>query len=625
METTATMLRVVSEDGNWEIPAGPDRSLLDALRDAKGRASSDDPISSVEFVSPCGGKGLCGKCRVRASGSLTPPSDRERHLLSARELEEGYRLLCLAHIEAETDERGPACVEFAAKGQAAILTEGPRLDFAIDPPTRRIALKLGAPSLDDQVADETRLLRALAASGRPDIAPPSLTLLRDLALAARNPGLSILLSGHDIVAVGAEEETAYDSYGLGVDIGTTTLACYLVDLATGEIVATASGLNEQSVYGSDVISRIAAASTGPEGLEVLRSRVAAQITALGRGLLEGRGARPADLISIAVAGNTTMMHLFAGVLPTAIAAAPFPPVFTAARRASAPELGLGFTAACGVWLLPGVSGYVGADIVSGIAALGMSSRHSCELLLDIGTNGEIALGGSEGIWCCATAAGPAFEGAGIGMGMGGVTGAIDGVWLDGDAIGFSVIGGGAPKGLCGSGVLDALAVFLDAGLVDQTGRIPDLDELAFLPPALAALRFEAEGGPRLAIGGGVWLSQADVRNLQLAISAIAAGIEVLLARAGKTPHDIDRVWLAGGFGSYLDLGSALRVGLVPTALGDRILVAGNSSGSGAAAACASRGFLAEADRARDLCKYIELSSSPAFTEAYMEHLLFPEP
>ncbi|MDA8408794.1 MAG: ASKHA domain-containing protein [Treponema sp.] len=623
METTATRLRVVSENGTMEIPVSPEQSLLDALRLAGKGNAEDNPLSSIELNSPCGGKGLCGKCRAKVSGSLTPPVGREMKLLSARELADGYRLLCLTHV-AEEDGRGPARVEFAARGQAAILTEGPRLDFVLDPPTARLALKLEAPSLDDQVADDTRLLRALAAAGRRDVARPSLSVVRELALAARKPGLSLVLSGNEIVAVGAEEEAARPAYGLGVDIGTTTLACYLIDLGTGSIVATASGLNEQRSYGADVISRIAAASTGPEGLEALRSAVTAQITALGLGLLDGVGAELSDLISIAIAGNTTMMHLFAGVLPTAIAAAPFPPVFTAARRIAARELDLGFSAACDVWLLPGVSGYVGADIVSGIAALGISSRPACELLLDIGTNGEIALGGSEGIWCCATAAGPAFEGAGIGMGMGGVTGAIDGVWLDGDRIGFSVIGGGGPKGLCGSGVLDALAVFLEAGLVDQTGRIPDVEELASLPPALTALRHEEEGMVRLAVGDGVWLSQADIRNLQLAISAIAAGIEVLMARAGKTEKDVDRVWLAGGFGSYLDIGSALRVGLVPAGLGDRIVIAGNSSGAGAAAACASRAFLAEADKARDLCRYIELSSSPDFTEAYMEHMLFPE-
>ena len=624
MGTTATFLLVVSEAGNQGIAARPEQSLLEALRESKGVASPGDLLSGLELGAPCGGKGLCGKCRARASGSLSAPDERERHLLSAKELEEGFRLLCRARVEAEPDERGPARVEFAARGQAAILTEGPRLDFAPDPLARRIALTLEAPRLEEQLSDEARLLRALAVAGYPNVARASLSVLRELAVHAREPGLSLILSGSEIVSVGGQDEAERPVFGLGVDIGTTTLACYLVDLGTGSVVATASALNEQGAFGADVISRIAAASTEAGGLEALRSTIAGQITALGRDLLAKAGSRPEDLLSVAVAGNTTMLHLFAGVQPKAIAAAPFSPVFTETHRASSAELGLGFSAATGVWLLPGVSGYVGADIVSGIAALGISSRPGCELLLDIGTNGEIALGGSRGIWCCATAAGPAFEGAGIEMGMGGVAGAIDGVWLDGERLGFSVIGGGLPKGLCGSGVLDALAVFLEAGLVDQTGRIPDAEELATLSPALAALRSEHEGMPRLAIGDGVWLSQADVRNLQLAIAAIGAGIEVLLSSSGKSPHDIERVWLAGGFGSYLDLGSALRVGLVPAVLGDRILVAGNSSGSGAAAACASRAFLAETEKARGLCHYVELSSSPAFTEAYMEHMLFPE-
>jgi len=623
METIAKKLLVVGGNGDREIEARTDQSLLDALRVSNEWGGPDGDFS-VEPESPCGGKGLCGKCRARVGGSVESVTEREYGLLSSRELAEGYRLLCLVRVAPEIDDRGPARVELAPKGRAAILTEGPRIEFALDPPSTRLSLDLNAPSLDDQVSDEIRLVRALAAAGHAAVAELGLDVLRDLASAARGSRVSVVLSGDRVVAVSDEAAAARPAYGLGVDIGTTTLACYLVDLDSGDVVATASALNEQRVYGADVISRIAAASASSGALEALRSRIVNQVTALGLGLLAKAGAGRGDLLSVAVAGNTTMMHLFAGVLPTAIAAAPFPAVFTAPRRVSASDLGLGFAASCGVWILPGVSGYVGADIVSGITALGMARRNTCELLLDIGTNGEIALGDSRAIWCCATAAGPAFEGGGIGMGMGGVSGAIDAVWTDGAEIGFSTIGGEPPKGFCGSGVLDALAVFLDIGLVDPTGRILDADETRALPRSVAAKRLEGEPGTRLSVGDGVSLSQADVRNLQLAIAAIAAGIEVLLARSGKTCDDVDRVWLAGGFGSYLDLKSALRVGLVPKALGERVVVAGNSSGAGAAAACSSRSFLAETQKAQSLCRYVELSSSPDFTGAYMEHMLFPE-
>ncbi|HUX36632.1 MAG TPA: ASKHA domain-containing protein [Rectinemataceae bacterium] len=623
-----TVVKLLLESGELvrEIEARSDKSLLEALHSPSGRASRED--SGEAFPegpdSPCGGRGLCGKCRARVSGSVEAPTAEEGRLLSRREFEAGYRLLCLARPSPSIDERGPARVELEPRGRAAIITEGPRLEFAKDPPSIRIRLRLEAPNLEDQASDEERLLRALAVAGHSPIAALDLAALRQLAFAARAEELSVVLCGNEVLAIGPGEDADRASYSLGVDIGTTTLACYLVDLCMGGIVATGSALNEQRSFGADVISRMAAAMGSPGGLEALRSRIVAQIAEVGRQLLVKVGAEVRDLLSVAIAGNTTMMHLFAGVQPAAIAAAPFSPVFSSARRARAGEIGLGFDPACELWMLPSVSGYVGADIVSGIAAIGMADRGGCELLLDIGTNGEIALGGSGGIWCCATAAGPAFEGAGVGMGMGGVAGAIDAVWLDGEDIGFSTIGGGSPRGLCGSGVLDALAVFLEAGLVDETGRIPDEEELASLPKSLAARRLVEEGQVRLEIGGGVWLSQTDVRNLQLAVSAIAAGIDVLLARSGRGPEEIDRVWLAGGFGSYLDLGSALRVGLVPAAMGDRVIVAGNASGAGAAAASASRSFMEATGRIRGLCRYVELSSSHDFTEAYMEHLIFPE-
>jgi uncharacterized 2Fe-2S/4Fe-4S cluster protein (DUF4445 family) len=208
--------------------------------------------------------------------------------------------------------------------------------------------------------------------------------------------------------------------------------------------------------------------------------------------------------------------------------------------------------------------------------------------------------------------------------MGGVEGAIDSVWIDGETIAFSTIGGAPALGLCGSGVLDALAVFLEAGLIDDTGRVVDSDEASVLPPGLAALLSEGEGGPRLALGSGVFLSQADVRQLQLAKAAIAAGVDILLSRAGKTAADVDRVFLAGGFGSYLDLRSAVRIGLLPRELADRVLVSGNTAGAGAVGACLSRARLEACETVRSLCTYVELSSQPDFNEAYMERIFFPE-
>ena len=277
-----------------------------------------------------------------------------------------------------------------------------------------------------------------------------------------------------------------------MDIGTTTVVCYLVDLASGERLGARSALNAQRAYGADVISRIAAASESPAGLESLRSAIATQIARLIELAAIDAGVAREDIASIAVAGNTTMLHLLAGVPPDAIARAPFAPVFLGRRETSAAELGLVAHRTCTAILLPGVSGYVGADIVSGMAAVRMGETRGPALFLDLGTNGEIAFGGSEGILCCATAAGPAFEGAGIEMGSAGVDGAVDSVWIEDGAIRCTTIGGRPAAGICGSGLVDAVAAFLDCGLVDDTGRVVDAGEAASLPPAIAAAR-EGEG------------------------------------------------------------------------------------------------------------------------------------
>ncbi|MEI6385443.1 MAG: ASKHA domain-containing protein [Spirochaetota bacterium] len=624
-------LSLVHEGTSTEIPAETGTSLLDALI-----AAGENLVSAT-----CAGKGRCGKCRLRASGALSEPSERERSLLSAAELAGGWRLSCMTHIE------GPARIDRPASTVASILAEGPAIDFSPDPPARWLRLALPPPTLEEQISDEERLVAALAAlppalaapapgagvAGAGSAARVTTAALRGLAGAARHDSVEALVrmvpgGGAEVLAVAAlpkESGAVRRSLGIGVDIGTTTVVSYLIDLSSGAILGTKSGLNDQRVFGADVIARIQATIERETGLEEQRLRIVSQLTIMAHALLAEAQAKSEELVSMAIAGNTTMLHLFAGVPPGAISTAPFPPVFTGLHVGLAPEFGLDLPATTSVFLLPGLSGYVGADIVSGITALGMAEDPRCSLLLDIGTNGELALGDSGGILSCATAAGPAFEGAGISMGMGGVVGAIDFVWIEGRGIACSTIGNVKAQGLCGSGVLDALACFVELGLIDSSGRILDAEEAAALGPELAALRQEDETEVRLCICEGVWLSQGDVRQLQLATAAIGAGIEILIKRSGKSVGEVERVFLAGGFGSFMDVRSAVRVGLIPRGLEDRVVVAGNSSGAGAVAACLSRARLSACNQARARSSYIELSSSPEFSDLFVEHLFFPEP
>jgi len=616
-------------------------TLLEALRTA---TVSGEPAFSLD--APCGGKGKCGRCAVKTWGELSAPSPEERQHLSAAELQDGWRLACLAHME------GRVWVQRPESLVASIVAEGPRFERRLDPPVRRLSFDPLPPSLEDQRSDMDRLMDAahlkLAAE---NIAIGSLELpysaLFGLAESGRGGTVEFVVEGlapaRVLAARSAGSERA-GSYGLAVDIGTTTVVAYLLDLDTGKILDLESGLNEQRSFGADVISRIAATMELPDGLAQLKRRIVGQLSSMMLSLLERAGARREDLLCVTVAGNTTMLHLLAGVPPAAMAVSPFTPVFTSLVRVKAEDLGLSMGLSHGldlgqasgnswsgdyplVYLLPGVSAYVGADIVSGIAALGMAEREEFSLLLDIGTNGELAAGGSKGILCCATAAGPAFEGAGISMGSGGVEGAVDAVWIEDDRLAFTTIGNVQACGLCGSGVIDALAAFLELGLVDTTGRMLESGELSDLEPGrvwAAGLLGSDAKGPLLRVADGLWLSQRDVRNLQLAIAAIAAGIEVLLTQAGKSASEVDRVYLAGGFGSRLRVESAAKVGLIPRELEGKVVVAGNSSGAGAIGACLSREGLAACLEAKQRCTYLELSSRPDFNEAYVEHMFFPE-
>jgi len=577
--------------------------------------------ASLSLEAPCGGKGVCGKCRVSVAGrALSPPSGQELEFLSQAEISAGERLACQVWLEGEAEIRVPEARE------ASIATEARAELIEIDPPARRLAVLPDPPSLEDQADDETRLLRALARLFPGRRLSVSQTSLADLARVSRGAlSVSVLLAGDEVIDA-RPERPGERAFGVGVDIGTTTVVCYLVDLATGERLGARSALNAQRVFGADVISRIAAASEGEDGLESLRRAIAGQLAGLMERLVIDQGARTEDIASIVVAGNTTMLHLLSGVPPDAIARAPFAPAFLRRRETRAAELGLVGHRACAAILLPGVSGYVGADIVSGMAAVGMAETAGPSLFLDLGTNGEIALGGPDGILCCATAAGPAFEGAGIEMGSAGVDGAIDSVWLEDGEIRCTTIGGRSAAGICGSGLVDAIAAFLDCGLVDDTGRVLDADEAGALPPAIAAAR-EGEGNAvriYLDRAAGVYLSQADIRAAQLAKAAVAAGIASLVASAGIAMDDIVRLWLAGGFGSFIDLRSASRIGLLPCALREKVIVAGNTAGAGAVAACLSRSRLEECDRVRSLCSYLELSSRPDFNDHFIENMMFPE-
>nr|WP_296487411.1 ASKHA domain-containing protein [uncultured Acetatifactor sp.] len=391
----------------------------------------------------------------------------------------------------------------------------------------------------------------------------------------------------------------FQTYGFVLDIGTTTLAARLYDVR-GTLLAEGSCLNPQSSWGADVISRIEAAIDGAD--KVIAEVICAAVDDLLSQLSASAGISPAEIDGMVVTGNTVMLHLLTRTSTEPLSHAPFAAERLFGETVSAGELGITkLSPEAGVYLAPCASAFVGADLITALLASGICENDSTQLLTDIGTNGEMALWHRGKLTCCSTAAGPAFEGAGISMGMGGSAGAIDKVIVQNGALTAHVIGGGLPRGICGSGIVDATACLLEICLLDETGYMEE-DSVMILPP--------------------VSLSRKDIRMVQLAKAAIHAGIRTLLSSAGLDCGEVSRLVIAGGFGSYLDAKNAGKIELLPAEMVSRIHVAGNAALSGAAMLLLNQDSRASCEGYAKQAKVLELSSDPVFSEEYMERMMF---
>ena len=409
-------------------------------------------------------------------------------------------------------------------------------------------------------------------------------------------------------------------YGIACDIGTTTVVCHLMELSTGRVLATVGEGNAQRSYGGDVISRIKASMDGLR--PALTAAVTGQLSRMISALCASAGIEAARISRMAVAANTTMCHLLAGLAPDGMGAAPFTPLSLFDSHHDAREMGLPFDGE--VYILPAVSGYVGGDITADLLAAGMDQADAPVLLIDVGTNGEMALGCGDSFICCSTAAGPAFEGAQIRYGMTASPGAISSVRYEDGRVVCSVLGGGEAQGLCGSGLIDAVAVMLKLGALDETGRVLDPEEEDDIPEAALPYLFLLDDEPAFRLSGDVAVTQSDVRKLQLGKGAIAAGIQILRSAYGDGHAPISALLLAGGFGSYIRPESAARIGLIPKELLSVTRAVGNSAAQGAMEALVSARARERLTRLQHNMQYKELSSLPEFNSAYMEAMMFPE-
>ncbi len=579
--------------------------------------------------SPCNGNGTCGKCRVKIlSPNFAGASENEIKLLGIAAIENGYRLACRNFIESD--------LEISLEDEdlpAKILTEGIQRSVDVIPLVSKESVKLVKPDLSDQNSDLERLDKWAHLE-----APAGLALLRSLPAVLRNDNYNITLikdvsdqSADRSRIIGVEPgDTTGALYGAAVDIGTTTIASYLVDLRSGKRLCVNSLLNPQKIYGADVISRIKHTMDSAEGLEQLHGQIVNAINASVSVMCSQARISPDNIYAITLVGNTTMLHLLLKVDPRYIASAPFTPAFTATVKLRAQELGISINPDGLVCILPTVSAYIGADTVGAVLSTGMHTQADTSLLIDIGTNGEIVLGNRDRLYACSSAAGPAFEGANIRNGMGSIAGAISTVSLK-QGLGCTTIGDMRPIGICGTGVVDALAQLLEVGIVDETGRI-DMEWKPKVPgQAALAERLSAVDGmnafiicdkEETPICREIAITQKDIRELQNAKAAIAAGINVLVKKAGISFNDIKTVYLAGGFGSYINIESALKIGLIPSALEGKIQTVGNAAGQGAIETLINSDSLKTAEEISRRIKYIELSASKDFNDYYVECMMF---
>jgi uncharacterized 2Fe-2S/4Fe-4S cluster protein (DUF4445 family) len=571
--------------------------------------------NGIAIDSTCGGHGTCKKCRVRFRAAPPAPASLDIRAYTAQEIKDGWRLACRTAATTDADVEVPP---LTTRPKAA--TVGVGRQVILRPAIRKRYLELAEPSLTDQVTDLERVLAGLT-----DLDPRAdLCVLRTLGPTLRSSDFKVTAVVADDMLIAVEPgDTTDRAFGLAFDLGTTTVVATLLDLTTGTPVAVESMLNMQQPFGADVITRISATMLDPAARDKLRELAQQTLADLAGAVCDNSKVRPDEVYEVALAGNATMVHLVLGMDPEPLGVAPFVMAARLLPEVRAADLGVPAHPAARAVVFPAFGAYVGGDITAGLLASGMDRDPRVRLFIDIGTNCEIVLGGRDWLLATAAPAGPAFEGAAIRCGMRAADGAIEAVTLAGDGdLKLTVIGDAAPKGLCGSGLADAVTALVEAGLLDGSGRFVSATDAAIKAPVLAG-RLAMAGKERVfMLHDGVYLSQRDIRELQFAKAAIATGWRILLEEAGLTEEDVKQVLLAGSFGSYLSPKSAIRIGLVPDLPVRRVVAAGNVAGEGAKMALLSVRERAAALALLEEVRYVELSDRPDFNDRFIDQLGF---
>ena len=576
----------------------------------------------VEVTSICGGHGRCGKCKVIVEDStrVARPTENERRLLTAEEIEHGYRLACEVKVTGDVIVTIPA---ESRLGRQRLQVEGigRRVDLA--PTVKKAAVKVPPPSLTDLRSDAERLLDALAVENQLVDGCIEYDTVRTLPSVLRSGAWTVTASiAHDQIIIDLDPGITLDElYGVAIDVGTTKIAMYLVDLTNGSLIAESTIPNPQISYGEDVISRLAYAHT-EEGLTKLNGAIRQAVNRAIEKVCEGT-VPTQRVYEAVVVGNTVMHHLFLRIDPRPLARSPFPPAIKSPIDVKPSELGITIHQNGNVHLPPLIAGFVGSDCVAGILATGLHETDRMSLLVDIGTNTEIVVGNRDGMYACSCASGPAFEGAHIKHGMRASTGAIESVTIDLDtyAVSYRVIDDIPPVGLCGSAMVDVLAELLKTRLMDTGGRMipePGNPRVREVNGTLELVLVEERTG-----ASKVVVTQQDVRELQKAKAAISAGTSILMRRAGVDRTEIETMFVAGAFGTYIDPRNAQLIGLFPELELGELRTVGNAAGAGARMVLQSSGSRDTAAKIPKMVEYIELATDHDFQNEYLSATYFP--
>lgn len=587
--------------------------ILDALREV-----------GLNIRSECGGRTVCGKCRVivKDSSKFAKVTNAEKEILSASKLKSGCRLACVCSIFGDSIVYIPKESRMIAR---KLLIEGTERPVAVEPAIRKVFIRIPKPSLHDVRSDVQRLQDAMKDIYGIRADAIDQQLLKKLSKILRESDWKVTVAVWDereIISV-EKGDSSEKAYGIAVDIGTSKIICYLSNLLNGELITTESMENPQMIHGEDVISRISYAKSGAS-LKELQKLVVTSLNVLVSGMCKKSLLSPQCIYEMTVVGNTAMHHIFLGISPKHLGLSPYVPAVSDPINEKARNWSLKVNQAANLYIFPIIAGFVGGDAVADVISTGIHESNELSMVLDIGTNTEVIIGDKHRLIACSCASGPAFEGAHIQCGMKAVVGAIEKLQIEPEEydVSYQSIGGAKPIGLCGSAIIDAVAFLLKCRVIDKDGKFTEHSPSPRLRridgEKVFVLVSKEEGAVR-----DVVVTQKDIREIQLAKAAIYTGCHILMKREGFKPSSIEKIYIAGAFGNYINPLNAKLIGMLPDVPTELINFVGNAAGAGARMALISKKLRDVAASISRKTNYVELASEPDFQTEFVSAMYFP--